>query len=88
MSEIKCPKCDGAGTIEMPFHLRETMDYLQQHGPCTTREIYEAIGEGIKVTAMNNRMIVLESLGLVFRLRRKGKIYVWQAAPSYQKSQP
>jgi len=84
-STIQCPQCKGSGIIPMPLALTDTLQVLLRARKnfkegISADEVHAICADSkyIKVTAVNNRLVKLERLGLVTREIR-GKTYFWSA---------
>jgi hypothetical protein len=63
---VTCPHCQGRGTLPLPRHLHETLDYLRKRGLRTAPQLKDALmSEANGTTGMNNRLTALEKMGLV-----------------------
>jgi hypothetical protein len=71
---IPCFKCGGRGVIPFPSRLKETLAAVWETPGQDAQGLHRrlAVGEeaGIAVTAINNRLVTLEELGLI---RREGR---------------
>ena len=65
--KIKCPRCEGAGEIELSEDLMKTLKALNK--PATADKISEVLGWCGHTTAINNRLEDLRALGFVSRTR-------------------
>jgi hypothetical protein len=78
MRTICCTKCQGSGTVEMPRHLSETLDFLAANPDSTSLELRDAIAPKLTVTAMNNRLDDLEKMGLVAWEKTSQRYFTWR----------
>jgi len=89
---IPCPNCRGAGTVALSAHLQQVLNTLRDRGASTPRQICtairEATGESVTAQAMNNRLVVLESLELVERGARTGDGIPWRLAAAVWSNEP
>lgn len=82
--KVRCPKCTGAGTVDLPAPLQEALTTLRAlGGRSTPRELHDAIvarfGGDFGVTAICNRLEQLRDLELVTRSAgARGWIYTQQ----------
>jgi hypothetical protein len=51
----------------MPEHLEQTLEFVRQNGACTAHDVCRGLNQGPHVTAYINRLVKLESMGLVER---------------------
>lgn len=80
---IECPECRSTGEIPLSTTLSDTLHCarnLSKGIACgaTSRAIYMACSDSkyIQISAINNRLVKLEELGLV-RRERRGKEFHW-----------
>jgi len=80
--KLPCPKCDGTGKIPLPEPLLETLTFVRaaKNGGVTASEAHAGLyPESIMgITAFNNRLEELRSIGLVERTRC-GKTWKYSA---------
>jgi hypothetical protein len=79
-----CPTCRGGGRVALEdLHpdLALTLDHLRRVGASTVAELAQALDPRgrLNVTAFNNRLERLRAYGLVERIERDGKAWVYQA---------
>lgn len=79
MDKMTCPRCRGAGTVELSPHLMVLLLWLRVNGRATVAQAHRALRLPSGVTAMNNRMEALRELGLVTRPTKDGKAWVYEA---------
>lgn len=80
---VRCPRCGGAGHVDLPEHLLKTYQAVGDK-PLTTAQIYKATGSRGRITAENNRLSDLEQLGLVKSRRLPGTggpLAWWRTTP-------
>lgn len=74
--ETPCPHCRGTGRLQLTGVYLRTLELLgEQSGPVNGSALAKAAG--CKATAMNNRLIALERLGLAVG-RRDGRQRLWE----------
>lgn len=73
----RCPHCHGSGKVETTGVYRETLDLLAQQKDELNGAALAHLA-GCKPTAMNNRLVALERLGLAAR-RPYGRQRLWRA---------
>lgn len=70
---VKCPQCDGAGEGLISDALFEVYTFVAKHPGSTAPEVFKGImrAEGYvpHVTAINNRLETLFTLGLLVRTK-------------------
>lgn len=71
-----CPYCNGVGHVEVSPVYKETWFLLKKFGPISGAELSRH--DGCKETAMNNRLAVLEELGLA-RSQTYGRLRLFEA---------
>jgi hypothetical protein len=76
---VACPCCGGEGWVELTGTYRETLVLLKRQRAEVNGAALAKLC-GIKATAMNNRLIYLERLGLAVG-RRNGRERLWRARP-------
>ncbi len=75
---MTCPRCEGAGKIELPEHLSETLGcFITSSKPKTAGVIAAKLD--IEPGAASNRLVDLFSLGLLTR-KRSGKFWLYTRA--------
>ncbi len=72
--QILCGHCRGSGRVDLPLELRDTLAAMR--GDCRAPELAATLD--IMGTAMCNRLHKLEELGLVKRVGKRGKAWVWR----------
>lgn len=84
MTLVKCPECGGSGFVPLPSRLSRVLRYLRASGPQTTVQIFDALKETepdkIGITAVNNRLYALEEFGLVERVGKDARAFIWTVA--------
>lgn len=70
-----CPHCKGAGKINLPIHLRETLNYIEA-GYSTSVEIHQEFLRSVCLSAVCNRLSDLHDLGLV-KWHKSGKQWIY-----------
>jgi len=70
--KVTCPECGGYGEVDMPEPYWQVLGILRAGGGRTAGELAEKIGNGIRVTAVNNRLEWLRAAGFV-RREREGR---------------
>lgn len=83
---IQCSQCDGRGEIPLPEALSDVLHIVKNHArgiSCGVRaaEVLAICADRkrVKISAINNRLVKLESLGLVSR-EKHGKEFLWSPA--------
>ncbi|RYX84215.1 hypothetical protein EON83_11000 [bacterium] len=77
---VQCPQCRGTGEIPLPFHLKETLIYLREHGVRSTSQLHRALTpKAAGTSGMCNRLSALRELGLVEVAWADGKKNFWRA---------
>jgi hypothetical protein len=66
-----CPHCDGSGQLQLTGIHADTWHLLKNHGPISGAALAEI--DGCQATAMNNRLVMLEEMGLA-RSERYGRL--------------
>lgn len=74
---IKCTCCNGSGKRELDAVLWKTLWRMLLLEPPVMRPILDE--HGISPNAINNRLIALESLGLIRRVGKDWKFILWEA---------
>lgn len=75
---VKCPHCQGAGTVELTGVYAETLAILKRHsGHPPLNGAALAVIAGCEPTAMNNRLKALEKHGLAIG-QRFGREIKWR----------
>lgn len=81
---ITCACCDGTGKHALqPDHWR-TLKRLRSQNMLTS--ILNLQEEGVTRNAINNRLVFLESQGLIRRVGKSGKFILWEARPPAKKA--
>lgn len=78
---IRCSCCRGTGNIELPRHLWLTLRAVGTDGDATIPSVHrKLVGDEpwLKVTAVNNRVRELERLGLVNKVGKRDKAFLWR----------
>ncbi len=85
--KVPCEACCGSGNRELSIHEVATIDAIGDGWSMTT-EIAPRISvpKNIKLTALNNRLVRLESMGLVKRRAVNGKRFEWCAVTAHKRS--
>lgn len=73
-STMQCPKCEGAGSIELHYSLNEALLAMPKRVASTATKIAHTLG--IKPTTASNRLARLESMKLLTR-KRHGKEWLY-----------
>jgi hypothetical protein len=75
---IKCPQCKGTGEIPLSEPLADVLAIVHANPGITASDVYNSCGDWkeVKVTAINNRLVDLERLGFISRVR-SGKEFRW-----------
>jgi hypothetical protein len=74
---ITCTCCNGTGKRELSeAHWRTLQKVLDADGPISS---FCLIGQGVKATAVNNRLAYLENTGFIRRVGKDGKFILWEA---------
>ncbi len=74
---ITCDCCDGTGKRELEPTLWRTLQMIPYPPASTPRIMLDETG--VTPNAINNRLIALESLGLIRRSGKDGKFILWEA---------
>lgn len=74
---VPCPRCHGCGTVELVGVHAETLALLRAQAVERNGAALARLA-GVAPTAMNNRLIVLERLGLATG-RQAGRQRLWRA---------
>jgi hypothetical protein len=75
--EVVCPKCRGAGSIDLAEPLLRVLRFVRQHRQATAQDVFEMLGREVThPTAANNRLEDLRKLQLLDR-RRRGRNWVY-----------
>lgn len=82
---IKCACCNGTGEHELEPVLWSTLQRLRSFEPPVVRPLLDEIM--VTPNAINNRLLALESLGLIRRVGKDGKFILWEARPPAKKRQ-
>lgn len=78
--QIKCPQCEGRGTVDIGDAMSATLAVVPVNRPVTAEEVHSSLRENIGVTAVSNRLVYLYKLGLVDR-KRDGKFLLYTRTP-------
>lgn len=74
---ICCRCCAGTGKIELPpDHWRTLQRLRASPAPLTTQELVE---DGVSRNAINNRLSLMEEIGLIRRAGKEHKFILWEA---------
>lgn len=76
---VTCDRCSGKGIIFSP-ELTATAEALSTHGPMAASEVHAKLGgekTGVRVTAINNRLVRLVELGVATVARKNGKVKLY-----------
>jgi biotin operon repressor len=76
---VACPCCGGEGRVELTGTYRETLALLKRQRAEVNGAALARLA-GCQETAMNNRLVRLERLGLAVG-RRHGRERLWRARP-------
>lgn len=69
----KCGACDGTGRVTLPVSLLEILSLLSNREALTATQLRRLTKADVGVTAINNRLEELRSLGLLTRKRFAGR---------------
>lgn len=73
-ARVICTHCRGSGSIELTGVYAETLDLVVRNPNFNGAEL--AASAGCKTTAMNNRLVALERMGLICG-KRFGRMRIW-----------
>jgi len=78
---VTCTRCGGHGTVPLVPSLLETLLAIERHSEVTASGLRKVLvddtGKPLRITALHNRLVELESLGLVRRTRKTGRFAWW-----------
>ena len=79
--KIKCPRCDGAGEIELVGALALTFSAVKKSRKATAPALHKALNHNgdLQVTTFNNRLNDLVGMGLLKRFR-DGRTWIYEVA--------
>lgn len=78
---VPCARCDGHGMAYLSDHLQMVVDLLEAHGPIATTDLLErmhAKGRRLNHTALCNRLVELERLGIATRTQDADDARIWK----------
>lgn len=75
---VRCSCCGGTGKQRLTRVLAETLAAIRPHVEVTAAEIMGRIADQLGHPAINNRLVTLEKLGLIVRVRKIGKEIIWK----------
>jgi hypothetical protein len=78
--KARCPECKGTGLITLPKHYQEIWDRLnekQNLWGLSCDNLICMVSDEPTHMAMNNRLEVMMSLGLILRFKM-GRCYIWK----------
>lgn len=87
---VQCPQCLGRGEIPMPATLQDTLEIVTRspkiNAGLSAYEVHcqSKDSASVKLSAINNRLVKLETLGYVTRTK-KGKTFYWKAVGKRRK---
>jgi hypothetical protein len=73
----QCPKCRGRGVVPIGDDLWRLFAAIRKAGGPVTSDALPSKGCG--PTGLNNRLTILENLGLIQRVGKRGKFALWVA---------
>ena len=77
---ITCPTCHGKGQSQLDTALTETLARLSKaKKPLSTLDLETP---GVVLTAIANRLVILERHGLAKRVGKQGRSILWTATPT------
>ena len=87
LPRVVCGHCAGAGTVDMPKHLFDVLLAVRALGRATAREVRDRLRTRVSLTAFNNRLETLRSLGLLAREPIDGRSVVYHLPRIVSKAQ-